>query len=61
MTDAPKFARRTIAQHPNDIRSLWQVNKYLWMTLGFLMAYLLVARAQGLLNVSMGLAWALFG
>lgn len=56
------FSRRSSAPHTNDVRSLWEVNKYLWMTLGFLFLYLVVAQLQGELRVpfwSAGLLFAL--
>ncbi|MCW3055864.1 MAG: response regulator receiver sensor signal transduction histidine kinase [Chthonomonadales bacterium] len=54
------FARRDLQNRYPAIRSLWQINKYLWMTLGFLLVYTVVAEAQGLVRVSMAQAWMLF-
>jgi len=45
----------------SNTRALWQINKYLWMTLGFVLVYLLIARAQHLLDVPVGVAWGLLG
>ncbi|MCW3098832.1 MAG: response regulator receiver sensor signal transduction histidine kinase [Chthonomonadaceae bacterium] len=42
------------------MRSLWQINKYLWMTLGFLLVYIVVAGAEGMVRVPMAQAWLLF-
>src|ERR1700712_4751507 len=54
------FARRDLQKRYPAIRSLWQINKYLWMTLGFLLVYTVVAEAQGMVRVSMAQAWMLF-
>jgi signal transduction histidine kinase len=55
------FPRRDYERRYPAIRSLWQINKYLWMTLGFLLVYIVVAGAQGLVRVPMAQAWLLFG
>lgn len=57
----PRFARRDLQERYPAIRSLWQINKYLWMTLGFLLVYTVTAKAQGLIRVPMTQAWLLFG
>jgi signal transduction histidine kinase len=44
----------------NDIRELWQINKYLWMSLGFVLVYLVVAEMQGLVSAPLWSAWLLF-
>ncbi len=42
------FLRRDTSTRFQAVRSLWQINKYLWMTLGFLLVYIPMARAQGM-------------
>lgn len=54
------FARRDLEARSPAVRSLWQINKYLWMTLGFLLVYTVVAEAQGLIRVPIAAAWLLF-
>jgi len=60
MSASGRFSRRITPEHHSDLRTLWQVNKYLWMTLGFLLLYLPLAQAQGLLEIPMWQACALF-
>lgn len=40
-------------------QQLWQLNKYTWMSLAFVLVYLPVARAQGLFIVPDWVAWTL--
>ncbi len=54
------FARREIQPHYPALRALWQINKYLWMTLGFLLVYIPIARAQGMIRVPIAQVWLLF-
>ncbi|SRR5579884_151435 len=42
-------------------RQLWQINKYLWMSLAFVLIYLPIAQQQHLLRVPVWAAWVLFG
>jgi signal transduction histidine kinase len=44
-----------------DWRQLWHINKYLWMTLGFMLLYIPLAFAQGLFIVPPWVVWVLFG
>ena len=54
------FTRRESPARYPAVRTLWQINKYLWMTLGFLLVYMLVAGYQGMVRVPMAQAWLLF-
>jgi signal transduction histidine kinase len=45
----------------SDLRQLWQLNKYLWMCLAFMLLYLPVAQAQGILTAPAWFAWLVFG
>ncbi len=54
------FARRDLKERHPAVRSLWQINKYLWMTLGFILVYMFVAQKQGMVRVPMAQAWLLF-
>lgn len=42
-----------------SLRQLWQVNKYLWMSIAFVLLYLPMAQSQGLLSAPVEYAWAL--
>ncbi len=42
-------------------RQLWHINKYLWMTLGFVLLYIPLAFAQGLFIMPTWIVWVLFG
>lgn len=44
----------------SDLRELWQINKYLWMSLGGVLLYLPVAYAQGLFITPVWVAYLLF-
>lgn len=44
-----------------DIRQLWQLNKYIWMCLAFVLLYLPVAQAQGSITAPAWVAWTIFG
>ncbi len=59
MTDPPSFKRRTEPRN-RDLEALWQINKYLWMTLAFLLVYLPIARWQGILRLTGWQAAGLF-
>jgi signal transduction histidine kinase len=48
-----------LARDPR-VRELWQVNKYLWMALGFVGIYIPVAQIRHLLLIPVEYAWALF-
>lgn len=55
----------TMMHHPekpldSSLREMWQVNKYLWMSLASVLIYLPVAQAQGLIVTSPGVAWVFF-
>ena len=41
-------------------RQLWHINKYLWMTLGFVLLYIPLAFAQGLFIAPTWIVWVLF-
>src|SRR5581483_8493298 len=45
----------------SDLRQLWQLNKYLWMCLAFVLLYLPVAQAQGIVTAPACFAWLVFG
>jgi signal transduction histidine kinase len=45
----------------NRRRELWQVNKYPWMCLAFLLIYLPIAAAQHVFTAPIGAAWGVFG
>ena len=42
-------------------RQLWHINKYLWMTLGFVLLYIPLAFAQHLFIAPTWVVWVLFG
>ncbi len=42
-------------------RELWHVNKYMWMCLGFVLVYLLVASAQRIFTAPPMVVWIVFG
>jgi signal transduction histidine kinase len=44
-----------------DLRQLWQLNKYIWMCLAFVLFYLPVAQAQGSITSPAWVAWLVFG
>jgi signal transduction histidine kinase len=45
----------------NRRRELWQINKYLWMCMAFVLVYLLIATAQHLFTAPLWVAWSVFG
>ncbi|HLK61311.1 MAG TPA: sensor histidine kinase [Chthonomonadaceae bacterium] len=59
MTQPSRFLRRPDVPR-RDLQALWQINKYLWMTLAFLLVYLPIARWQGILKLSGWQAAGLF-
>jgi signal transduction histidine kinase len=44
----------------NTTRQMWQVNKYLWMSLAFALVYIPFAQARHLLSVPVWVAWGVF-
>ena len=41
-------------------RQMWQVNKYLWMSLAFALVYIPFAQARHLLSAPVWVAWGVF-
>src|SRR5690242_17104676 len=57
-----RFTRRLrdeVRTSPN-VNSLWQVNKYLWLSIAFVAVYLPLAQSQGRLAVQPWVAWVYF-
>lgn len=53
---------RTPEKPPSlSLSEMWQVNKYLWLSLAVALAYLLNAQAQGRLRAPVPVAWTVFG
>jgi signal transduction histidine kinase len=44
-----------------NLRQMWHLNKYLWMSLGFVLLYIPLAIAQNLIIVPTWTVWLLFG
>lgn len=54
-----RLARRvdSEARKGMDRRKLWQINKYLWMSLAFVLVYVPIAEVQGMLSAPRWAAW----
>src|SRR5258708_34780354 len=48
------------SQHP-PIAEQWQINKFLWACLLFLVVFIPISSAQGWINIPMGTAFAILG